>query len=424
MRPMRPERASRAAVPAYVKQPKIIESPQISRFPKSFSFFYPLLLIFAANFRTGMNLCSVKSLLVAVSSIIWLSLPVTAPAQEMAHPEATHQETHENGSFDPGKIIMEHIGDSHDFHFIDLESGPVSIPLPVIVYSPQRGFSLFSSARFEHGHADYEGYRLENKKIVAVNEAGSVDETVKVYDFSITKNVAQMIFVMFLLILLVTSAASKYKKNGNGVAPSGFQNALEPVVTFIRDDVAKVNLGRSYAKYMPYLLTVFFFILLNSLVGMLPGSANVSGNIAFTLVLGVISFLVILFSSNKYYWSHIFNPHVPLFVKPILIPVEFLSIFTKPFALIIRLFANMVAGHIVITCFIMLIFIFGSMSALAGWGFIPVSLLFSVFIFVIDLLIAFIQAFIFTNLTAVFIGQAIEGAHDGANSGHEDDVIL
>jgi F-type H+-transporting ATPase subunit a len=181
----------------------------------------------------------------------------------------------------------------------------------------------------------------------------------------------------------------------------------------VRDEVAKPNLAGKYQKYLPYLLTVFFFILINNIFGLLPGSANVTGNIAFTIVLGVVSFFVILFSTNKHFWGHIFwYPGVPVVVKLlIMLPVELLGVFTKPFALIVRLFANMVAGHIIILSFITLIFIFGSMNAIAGWGFSPMSVLFAVFIYLIEIMVAFIQAFIFTNLTAVFIGQAFEGEH-------------
>ncbi len=218
----------------------------------------------------------------------------------------------------------------------------------------------------------------------------------------------------------MSSIAKKYR-TGKGVttAPSGFQNAIEPVITFVRDEVARPNLGPTYRKYMPYLLTVFFFILINNILGLIPGTANVTGNIAFTLVLGVISFIVILLSSNKHFWGHIFNPPVPVGVKPILVLVEFLSIFTKPFSLIIRLFANMLAGHIIIICLISLIFIFGGLSRGVGWGFSPVSIAFTVFIYFIEILVAFLQAYIFTNLTAVFIGQSMEGSHHTEDDGHQ-----
>ncbi|MGB8191698.1 MAG: F0F1 ATP synthase subunit A, partial [Chitinophagaceae bacterium] len=282
----------------------------------------------------------------------------------------------------------------------------------------------FMSSKFHHGTEAYKGYKLEHGKIVAVDQHERLDESVKVLDLSLTRNVVQMIIALAILVWILTSMAKKYSQ-GRGIrtAPTGLQNAIEPVITFVRDEVAKPNLGKKYEKYLPYLLTVFFFILINNIFGLLPGSANVTGNIAFTAVLGLISFVVIMFSTNKHYWGHIINPPVPMGVKPILIPVEILSIFTKPFALIVRLFANMVAGHIIILSFISLIFIFGGMNKGIGWGFSPVSIVFTVFIYLIEILVAFIQAFIFTNLTAVFIGQAFEGGHDDVD-GHHDEVII
>lgn len=369
--------------------------------------FYPRTLIFAANLEMGMASKSIKSLLVTVFSIFCLLFSADSFANETPAVEVEHKAA----SFDPAELIMEHIMDAHEFHFATIGEHHISIPLPVILYSPQRGLAVFSYSKFHHGHEIYQGYQSREGHILPVNKAGEEDASVKVYDFSLTRNVVQMMIALSLLCFLMIGVANKYKKNGPNTAPSGFQNAIEPVITFVRDEVGKPNLGHKYEKYMPYLLTVFFFILINNLVGLIPGSANVTGNIAFTIVLGVISFLVILFSTNKHFWAHIFNPPVPGFVKPILVPVEFLGIFTKPFALIVRLFANMVAGHIVITCFVMLIFIFGAMSKVAGWGFAPVSMAFTIFIYFIEILVAFIQAFIFTNLTAVFIGQSMEGAH-------------
>lgn len=309
---------------------------------------------------------------------------------------------------DPAKIILDHIKDAHDFHFFSIGDFHATIPLPVIVYGEGKGLSVFSSSKFEHGHASYNGYALHDGKIVA--EDGS-----KVYDFSLTKNVVQMLLALLVLFLLMTGIAKKYKK-GIGVtsAPTGWQNAVEPVITFVRDEVAKPNLGHKWSKYMPYLLTLFFFILINNIFGLIPGAANVTGNIAFTMVLAVITLIVILFSSNSHFWMHIFwPPGVPVLVKLIMIPIEFMSnIIIKPAALMIRLFANMVAGHIIILSFVSLIFIFGAMTKVAGIGFSPISVAFTVFIYCIEVLVAFIQAFIFTNLTAVFVGQAFEGSHD------------
>lgn len=344
-----------------------------------------------------------KSLLVAILGLFFVVL----------HEQAFANDHKEHEGLDPAKLIMEHIQDAHDFHFFTLKKNDGSefhatIPLPIIIYSSSKGISMFSSSRFEHGHAAYNGYKLEEGKIHAE------DSNEKFYDLSITKNVVQMLLALTILVSLMIGIANKYKK-GQGVqtAPKGWQNAIEPVITFVRDEVAKPNLAGKYNKYLPYLLTVFFFILINNLFGLLPGSANVTGNIAFTIVLGVISFFVILFSTNKHFWGHIFwYPGVPVVVRLlIMLPVELLGVFTKPFALIVRLFANMVAGHIIILSFITLIFIFGSMNAVAGWGFSPMSVLFAVFIYLIEIMVAFIQAFIFTNLTAVFIGQAFEGGH-------------
>jgi F-type H+-transporting ATPase subunit a len=355
-----------------------------------------------------------KSLLFAVFCLFIIFSSNVIRAQHETGAETTKKGTpvEREEKIDAARIIMEHVMDNHEFHFAEFSGHPVSIPLPIILYSPQRGFDAFMSSNFQHGHSTYHGYKMENDKVVAVNDAGQAVESIKVYDFSLTRNVVQMLLAVILLLLVMLTIAKKYRTNGINKAPTGFQNAIEPVITFIRDEVGKPNLGRKYEKYMPYLLTVFFFILINNLVGLIPGSANVTGNISFTLVLAFISMVVILFSTNSHFWGHIFwPPGVPFFVKVILIPVEFAGVFIKPMALMIRLFANMIAGHIVIICFISLIFIFGAMNKIAGVGFSPLSLAFTVFIYFIEILVAFIQAFIFTNLTAVFIGQAFETGH-------------
>ena len=350
-----------------------------------------------------------KSLPTIAFSILLLSLMSISVAH--AEEKTAAETTEKAKTFDPAKVIMEHIMDAHEFHFATIGEHNIAIPLPVILYSKEKGLAIFSFAKLEEG-AVFNGYKSEEGKIVAVDAAGKVT----LYDFSLTRNVVQMLLALILLVVLMLNVAKKYIAGGAKTAPSGFQGWVEPVITFVRDEVGKPNLGKKYEKYMPYLLTIFFFILINNIIGLIPGTANVTGNIAFTLVLAVISLLVILFSTNFHFWMHIFwPPGVPFLVKFILIPVELLGVFIKPAALMIRLFANMVAGHIVITCFILLIFIFGAMSHVAGWGFAPVSILFTVFIYFIEVLVAFIQAFIFTNLTAVFIGQAMEGAHDDAH---------
>ena len=360
-----------------------------------------------------------KSLVVLAFSLFLIMGSTLSFAQETAH-EGTAE--HKEEKLDPAKIIMDHIKDDHEFHFFSVGNFHATLPLPVILYTSTKGLSVFSSSQFGHEgqRIIYNGFELnENREIISSDSS-------KVYDFSLTKNVVQMFIALAILFFLMKGIANKYKQ-GIGVtsAPKGWQNAIEPVITFVRDEVAKPNLGKKWLRYMPYLLTVFFFILINNLFGLLPGSANVTGNTAFTAVLGMISLIVILSSTNGHFWGHIFwPPGVPIFVKIILIPIELLGVLViKPAALIIRLFANMVAGHIIILSFISLIFIFGAMAKGAGWGFSPISVLFTVFIYFIELLVAFIQAFIFTNLTAVFIGQAFEGGHSDVD-GHEDAVII
>ena len=395
----------------------------------------------------------VKSLLVAAFSLFSVLVFGQGPDfhdKHIADQSQKEEKREDTKKFDANEVIFGHVLDAHQFHFMSYNGSDghvhhVGIPLPVIVYSAQKGLSVFSSGRFDHGETVYNGYLLvtpeykesllkrgyseeevkkyRNESIIAVDENSVPLENVKVYDFSLTRNVVQMIIALALLVWLMLSVAKRYKENGSVKAPSGMQNLMEVLITFIRDEVGKPNLGVKYNKYMPYLLTVFFFILINNLVALIPGTANVTGNIAFTLVLGVISFIVIMFSTNKHYWGHIFNPPVPGGVKPIMIPVEVLGIFTKPFALIIRLFANMIAGHIIIICLISLIFIFGNLSAGVGWGFSPVSIAFTIFIYFIEILVAFIQAYIFANLTAVFVGQAFEGSHHDADH-HADSVIV
>lgn len=377
---------------------------------------------------------SIKPLLILSYSLFCLLFSNGIMAQRDEHQQVEkgtgHGKEKKKGGFDANEVIFGHVLDAHEYHFLsysgsDGKEHHATIPLPVILYSPQRGLDVFMSSEFQHGHQNYKGYKLEDGKIQPVTGNGNIDESVKVYDLSLTRNVVQMLLALTLFVVIMIIVAKKYKAGiGRSKAPTGIQNAIETVIVFMRDDVAKPNLGHKYLRYMPYLLTVFFFILINNIFGLIPGSANVTGNIAFTLVLGVISFFVILFSSNRHFWGHIFNPPgVPGFVKPILILVEFLGVFIKPFALIIRLFANMVAGHIIIICLISLIFIFGQLNAAAGWGASPVAVGFTVFIYMIEVLVAFLQAYIFTTLTAVFIGLAQEEPHhDNDHKGHQPEL--
>lgn len=341
---------------------------------------------------------------------------------------ATHEEAPKK-AFDANEVILGHVKDAHDWHFFSIGEKHYSIPLLVILHTKEKGITMFSSSRFHHGHASYEGFRLvdahyihekglEGKgltagKIIAV-DANDMPTGEYVFDLSLTKNVTSMIIAAVLLIVLMLNVAKAYKTRGSKLAPKGFQGLIEPVIIFMRDEVVKPNIpGKHYERYTPFILTIFFFILINNLLGLLPGSANVTGNIAVTGALAVISYIAILFSSNKHYWGHILNPPVPFLIKFILAPVELLgALVTKPLSLAIRLFANIMAGHIIILSIISLIFIFGSLSKSAGYGFLPVTVIFNIVMMMLELLVAFIQAFIFANLTAVFIGQAMEGGHD------------
>ena len=320
---------------------------------------------------------------------------------------ASDEHAEKKTEFNPGEMIIDHISDSHDWHLF----GHVSIPLPVIIYKPGSGLYVFSSSRFEHGTASYEGFMLEKNKIVS-QDGGDL------YDLSITKNAASLLFVIILMLIVFTSMAKRYSVNKNA-APKGLQSWLEPIIVFIRDEVAKSSIGeKKYEKYMPFLLTVFFFILFMNLLGLIPiapGGANVTGNIAITMSLALLTFIITTVSANKNYWHHIFAmPGVPVWVLFLLTPIEILGMFLRPFVLMIRLFANIMAGHIIALSFFSLIFIFGQLNMAAGYGTSVVSVAFTVFMTLMELLVAFLQAYVFTLLSAIYFGAAVEehGNHE------------
>jgi F-type H+-transporting ATPase subunit a len=326
-----------------------------------------------------------------------------------------HDQKEASEKFDANTFILEHIADAHEWHLYTKQNGEsVALYLPVIVYSKDRGLNIFSSKRLAHGQ-EYKGFKLEEEgdlkgKIVEVKAGGEIDEENLPVDISLTKTPVGMLGAAVICLLLFLALARSYKKTGIS-EPRGLQSFLEPVIVFIRDDVAIPNLGdHKYEKYMPFLLTVFFFILANNLMGLIPFpppfGATVTGNIAVTFTLAIFSFVIIQFSGNRNYWRHIFaTPGVPLWLLPIMIPVEIIGLFAKPFALMIRLFANMLAGHIVALSLISLIFIFGTL-----W-LAPVSVFFVVFMDFMELLVAFLQAYIFTLLSALFIGMAVQESH-------------
>ena len=317
--------------------------------------------------------------------------------------------------FNVGQMIMHHIRDEHGWEF----AHGVKLPLPVILYSSDRGLEVFSSAALDHEH-EHLGYKVSHKtgKIYRVGANGEADKSVKIYDISITKNVASLLLSAVILLLVFTSIGKSYTAN-RGKAPKGLQSFLEPIVLFVRDEVARPSIGPKYEKYMPYLLTLFFFILVNNLLGLLPGGANVTGNIAVTFTLAIITFIIVQFSGNKNYWMHLVRPPgVPPLLLIIMIPVEIVGVFMKPFSLMVRLFANITAGHIIILSLLGLIFIAGNMGGMVtGFGVSPVVAVFTIFMNGIELLVAFLQAFIFTLLTAMYIGSAVEEHQHEADHG-------
>lgn len=349
--------------------------------------------------------------------------PLADEALEVANAE---------GDFDPGSIIIGHVTDAHSWHMFDYKDKQgnehaVAIPLPVILINNGH-LDIFMSSKFHHGHADYKGYRLvgggiEKEEIVCVDEAGNLllDEagnTVKPIDLSITKVPAAIMIIVILLIVIVMIAKNAYVKHENQ-APHGLQSLVEILVVFVRDSIVRPMIGeKHYQKYLPYLLTLFFFIFFSNCMGLIPffpAGANVTGNLAVTATLAVITFIITNLSGNKHYWVDIFNtPGVPAWLKvfPLMPLVELVGVFTKPIVLMIRLFANMTAGHIVILGFVVIIFVISNTLSMAVGGVVSVfSVLFSVFISLLECLVAYIQAFVFTMLSSLYIGMAVQEPH-------------
>jgi F-type H+-transporting ATPase subunit a len=298
-------------------------------------------------------------------------------------------------AFNASEVILHHVMDDHIWHFWDGHYG--TLHLPIMVYTSERGLDIFSSARFYDKHhqvVEYNGYKLDHNHIYLTDSGKAV------LDLSITKNVAMLLINATLLVIVFLAVARRYTTNA-GKAPSGIQSFFEPIIVFVRDEIVKPNIGHHYEKYLPYLLTLFFFILFGNLLGLLPGAGNMTGNIAVTLTLAVFTFIITNVSGNKSYWSHIFwTPGVPLPLRIVILPVELIGLFTKPFSLTIRLFVAITAGHIVILSLICLTFIFGSIYVGVA------SSLMVLFINLIELLVAGIQAYVFTLFTSLYIGMA------------------
>lgn len=307
----------------------------------------------------------------------------------------------EEEHLDVGEVILDHVKDSHMWHLWEGHSGTVF--LPVIVYTEEKGLDMFSSRNlFDEHHmpVEYNGYIHKDYRIRLASTGAEV------WDFSITKNVV-MLFLNALVMLLVFFGVARGMKKNKGRAPRGIQSLLEPVVIFVREDIVAPNIGKGYEKYLPYMLTLFFFVLFGNLLGLLPGAGNLTGNIAVTMSLALLTFVITNVSGKSTYWSHIFwTPGVPFVLRPIIFVVELIGMFTKPFALMIRLFAAITAGHIVILSLLCMAFLFKSYIVGAG------ASLFVVLISLIELLVAAIQAYVFTLFSSLYIGMAIESGHE------------
>ncbi|HZY80114.1 MAG TPA: F0F1 ATP synthase subunit A [Cyclobacteriaceae bacterium] len=324
-------------------------------------------------------------------------------AQHESHdpiePDSAHHQAEETPNV--SEVIIEHVKDSHVWHFTE----SVVLPLPVIVYTKEDGLKIFSSGNFfEHHHpVPYGDYTLEHEHIYYKGNP--------VLDLSITKNVA-MLFINTALMLFVFVTAGRAYAKRRGLAPKGIQSFMEPVILFVKDEIVAPNIGPKYWKFLPYLLTLFFFIFFGNLLGLLPGAANLTGNIAVTACLAILTFIITNVNGNGSYWGHIFwTPGVPHWMRVIILPVELIGVFTKPFALTVRLFVAITAGHIVLLALTSLTFIFQNWFVGVGTSLV------NIFISLIELLVAGIQAYVFTMFTSLYIGQAI-AEHEHHDEGH------
>jgi len=350
-----------------------------------------------------------------------------------ANQTVDHKEkaAHSEKPFNANEMVMHHISDAHEWHIMGPAhgEGSVSISLPIILLDG--GLKIFSASELYHGEQKTytntegeeehyvvnieKGYGLVHEKIYKLNELGQLDfENGKVlnekpFDFSITKNVLSL-FISACLILIIMFAVKRTYKNRGVSAPRGIASFIEPLIIFVNDEIAKDSIGGSkYQKYTPYLLTIFFFIWFNSLLGLvpvMPGGANLIGSISVTFTLAIFTLIITVFSGNKNYWQHIFAmPGVPKILLIIMIPIELVGVLTKPFALMIRLFANMTAGHIIVLALIAIIFVNQNM----GWAALSVPM--ALFILILELLVGILQAYLFAMLSAVFIGMAVVEDH-------------
>lgn len=321
---------------------------------------------------------------------------------------------------DVGEILFGHISDSYGWHITDWNGSHVSIPLPCIVRS-STGWHVFMSSKLEHGH-EYEGLFIaeEGRYEDKIVERGTGGELVRPFDISITKNVASLMFTAVLLIIIVLSTARWYRKHDTAQegAPGGFAGLMELMIMMVNDEIIKPSVGeKHYRKYAPYLLTAFFFIFVCNLLGLVPffpGGANVTGNIAVTMMMALFTFIAINVFADKHYWKEIFWPDVPLFLKfpiPIMQTIELFGVISKPFSLMVRLFANIMAGHMMVLGLVSVIFVTVKLGPVINGSMTVIAMIFGLVINCLELLVAFIQAYVFTMLSAVFIGMAHQEEH-------------
>lgn len=335
--------------------------------------------------------------------------------------QASSNAVSEDGDVDIKEVILDHIGDAYEWHIMTWGDHHISIPLPVIVFSQEKGFHTFLSHKLHHGES-YNGFYLatEGDHKGKVVETLLTGETVRpVIDLSLTKIAASILINSLLLVSIILFVSRWYsRRSASDDAPRGFVGMIEMLIVMVYDGIIKPSVGKDYERYAPYLLTAFFFIFLSNLMGLIPifpGGANVTGNIAITLVLAICTFLAVNLFGTREYWREILWPDVPIWMKcpiPLMPVIEIFGLFTKPFALTVRLLANIMAGHSVILALVCIIFVTHSMGALLGGSMTVVSLLFCTFMNVLELLVAFIQAYVFTMLSAVFIGMSRVEHHE------------
>lgn len=387
-----------------------------------------------------LRLKGLSKLIASVITAVLLSFPVIAhEGEDHTHDsegnELIEDLSHEQESegFNASEMIMHHVSDAHEIHFMGEGESSIALYLPIIL-NTNDGWKIFSSSHFYHNpvivedHGEkveyykYEDYILFHEHVYYANEEGGLSLehghalNDAPFDMSITKNVFGVFVSIILLFLILRATVKGYKKN-EGHAPKGIQSFMEPLILFVKDDVILAAFGGDVDranKFTPYLLTTFFFIWISNLLGLVPflGGFNITGTLAITFVLAAFVFLITTFKGNKHYWGHILWPAgVPAFVKVILVPIEIASIFIKPTVLMVRLTANIMAGHIIILAFVSLILIFGYQSAAAGYGVGIGSTIFMIFMYFIELLVAFLQAYVFTLLASIYFGDATQKAH-------------